>query len=135
MCDDGVAVRVCENIKDSLAKNNIEVIIGETDFEYCLSNIEDGDFIFIIDAINSGKEVGEITIFPLKSKLYPGLSQHGCSLVDLVLLYNNSINGFVIGIEVKEIKFDFNLSDEINKKLGEIEKQVEKIITKKVFLK
>lgn len=128
MCDDGIAVRVCEDIKDSLIKNNIEVIIGETDFDYCISNIEDGDFIIIIDAINSGKNPGDITIIPLESKVYSGLSQHGYSLVDLIFQYYRNVCGLIIGIEISEIKFDLELSSKLKSELEKIESAIEENI-------
>lgn len=65
MGDDGIAIEIAKNIQGFLKKNNIEVIIGETDFEYCLSNIKKDDFLFILDAGYYGKKIGDITTLSL----------------------------------------------------------------------
>jgi hydrogenase maturation protease len=47
MGDDSIGIRVTQEILPSLKKDKIEVIFGETDVDYALSKIEDGDFLFI----------------------------------------------------------------------------------------
>ena len=51
--DDGIGVRLARNIKRRVDKDNIneiEVFIGETDYLYCLENINDDEFIIILDS-------------------------------------------------------------------------------------
>lgn len=134
MEDDGIGIEVLEKIKDKLKDKNIEVIIGETDAEYCISQIEDGDFIFIIDASCSEKPPGTITVVNIKNYSYKRkyYTQHNYNVVDLIKLYNKSITGFVIEIEVSSVSFNFGLSFELQKKLDQVSSQVLKSILSKV---
>ena len=66
MKDDGIGIRVAEIMKGELVKEDIETIIAETDFEYGLYAVQDGDFVIILDAIATGKKPGRITALPLE---------------------------------------------------------------------
>ena len=50
--DDGIGVRVVEKIKEEIKNisEDIDVIIGETDYLYCLNQIDEDDTIVIIDS-------------------------------------------------------------------------------------
>jgi hydrogenase maturation protease len=126
MEDDGVAIVVVEKIREELISNNIEVIIGETDFEYCISSIDEGDFLFIIDAADYGKNPGEITVFTLESYKYEKKSytQHSYSVIDLIKLYYKYVKGYIIGIEVSSVSFKLGLSKELESKIHLILKKV-----------
>lgn len=126
MEDDGVAIVVAEKIREELINNNIEVIIGETDFEYCISSIEEGDFLFIIDAVDYGENPGEVTVFTLESYKYEKKSytQHSYSVIDLINLYYKYVKGYIIGIEVSSVTFKLGLSKELESKIQLISKKV-----------
>lgn len=126
MKDDGIGIRVVEKLRESLEKNGIEVVIGETDFEYCISKIENEDLICIIDAAYSENPPGEITVIPIEKYSYESRldSQHGYSLITLLSLYHKTVKGYMIGIEVNEIDFDFNLSNYLKNNLDEISENV-----------
>jgi hydrogenase maturation protease len=132
MKDDGIGIRVAETIKDNLEKCGLEVIIGETDFEYCISKIEEGDFIYILDASYSDKIPGEITVIPIENYRHEGkqYSQHGYSFLNMIFLYYKDIKGYIIGIEISEIDYDLNLSDNLWSSLKEISENVLKEIMK-----
>ena len=130
MEDDGIGIVVLEKLRETLMKNNIEVIIGETDFQYCLSLIEDGDFVFFIDAVYYNKNPGELTVKPLeeyeyKKKYY---SQHSYNIVELIKLYYKAVKGYIIGIEIGRISFKFGLSKELEDNINIISKNVLKEI-------
>lgn len=130
MEDDGIGIVILQKLREALIKNNIEVIIGETDFQYCISLIEDGDFIFIIDAVYYNKSPGELTVrsideYTYKKKYY---SQHSCNIVDLIKLYYKNIRGYIIGIEIGKISFKFGLSKELEDNINIISKSVLKEI-------
>lgn len=134
MEDDGVAIVVVEKLKEKFIERNIEVIIGETDFQYCISSIEDGDYIFFIDAVYYGKKPGDITVIPLekyqhKKKYY---TQHSYSIFDLVKLYFKAIKGYIIGIEIGEISFSYGLSSTLDKNIDVISENVLKEINSKI---
>ncbi len=130
MEDDGVGIVVTEKIREELINNNVEVIICETDVEYCISSIEEGDFIFFIDATCYGINPGEITISTLENYKYEkkSYSQHSYSAVDLIKLYYKSVKGYIIGIEVSSVSFKLGLSDELESKIDIISKEVLKEI-------
>ncbi|MDD3225226.1 MAG: hydrogenase maturation protease [Clostridium sp.] len=130
MEDDGAAIIVVEKIQKVLLKNNIEVINAETDFEYCISLIEENDFIIFLDAAYYNKVPGELTVIPIekynsKKKYY---TQHSLSIIDLVKLYYKNVRGYIIGIEVAEVNFKLGLSRELKGKIDSISKNVLKEI-------
>ena len=94
MGDDGIALKVLENIdkdikklkEDEKVNQEIEVIIGETDFMYSLDKIDDYDFVIILDSTALGVEPGRVTVLSLKEyKKYLNYeSQHGINLVDML---------------------------------------------------
>lgn len=134
MEDDGVAIVVLEKLKKKLIKRNIGVVIGETDLGYAISSIEDGDFVFFIDAVYYGRKPGEITVTSLKKYKHKkkNYSQHGYSAMDLVKLYFKAVKGYIIGIEVAEIDFKYGLSSILKDNIDIISKNVFKEITSRI---
>lgn len=122
MSDDGIGIRILENIKDSLKVHGIDTFIGETDFEYCISVIQDGDYIFIIDASMLGKNPGTITIIPIDeySNLKNRNFQHSCSFSDLLYIYHKSVNGYIIGIEIEKIYMGIDISKHLHESIQQI---------------
>ncbi|OAA87297.1 hydrogenase maturation protease [Clostridium ljungdahlii] len=133
MEDDGIGIRVLENIRDELAHNHIESIIGETDVEYCISQVKDDDFIFIIDASYNGKVPGTITVVNLEDYKYKKkyYTQHSCNFIDIIGAYYKSLTGFIIEIEAASISFKFGLSNNLQNKL----KAISKDVLKNIFLR
>lgn len=131
MCDEGIAIKVAERICDNLKEIKIETIVGETDAEYCIDKINENDFLFILDATYYGISPGSITIIPL-SEMYTNYSdlysQHEVNLVHSLKTCGKNVDGFVVGIEICEIKFDTNLSKVLNTKFNTICKKVHNII-------
>ena len=134
LCDDGIGVRVAEEVKDVVEKNyNAKVIIGECDYLYCLDNIKRDDFVVIIDSAYFGKKPGEVFFIPLpfcdkfisKSK-----DSHSESFIKVIRKEFPEINGAFIGIEISEIKYYLDLSNELRNKFKDICDTVLKIINK-----
>lgn len=120
MGDDGIALIVADKIKEKLKDMNIEVIIGETDFDFCLDFIDKEDFIILLDSTHFNIEKGSITLLPLDS-LYQSKNfffSHSLSLLHYLLIYN--IKGNFIGIEVENIDFTNRLSPSLYKNLDNI---------------
>lgn len=125
MGDDGLAVHIMEKLSKRFEKDSIEVIIGETDFQYCISRIEEVDYIVIIDATWFGIEPGTVTINSLKDiyKLNAKqslFSQHGYSLIKALKTCYKSIDGLLIGIEGKNFDFTLSLSSHLEASLDNI---------------
>lgn len=123
MMDDGIGARVAEAIKEKLQENNVTVLIGETDVQYCLDEIRPGDVLVVIDSMMQVKEPGSIEFFSLhdaiksRGKLH---SQHDFSLLDAVSLIYPEIQGYLIGIEAAEIGFGAELSNALGKRFEHI---------------
>jgi len=84
MGDDSIGIKVLEEISQELDKKNIEVIFGETDIDYGLSKIDEGDMLFIIDSTYFNIDPGTVTFTPIEKaknqlQLY---SQHQHSLIN-----------------------------------------------------
>ncbi|MDF2677782.1 MAG: hypothetical protein K0Q97_2109 [Bacillota bacterium] len=122
MGDDTIGIKVAEELSEKLINEKIEVVFGETDFEYALSKIDDGDLIFIIDSTYFELIPGTVTFTSINDlSLGNNLtSQHQPSLIHLIKLYGKNIKGFVIGIEIDKIEFSTELSETLKRKLNQI---------------
>lgn len=125
MGDDGVALHVLANIRNKIKEfsKEIEVIIGETDFLYCLNKINNNDFVIIIDSTYLGLKSGEVTLLPFEeSKKFfnkPNY-QHNINLIYVLINNKSNIKGYIIGIEAYNVDFSTNLSDVLNDKFEKI---------------
>ena len=68
MGDDGIALLIAERLRTFFGENGIEVILGETDFEYCMDKVEEGGLILILDATRFGIDIGKVTLHHLKEQ-------------------------------------------------------------------
>jgi hydrogenase maturation protease len=134
MGDDGIAIYIARELEEKLRKKGIRVIIGETDFQYCLDRIEETDTIILLDATYYGKKPGSITVESIKdiykiNSKQSLFSQHGYSLISSLKNYHKNLEGLVIGIEGNSFDFDLSLSSSIEKEFQSICEEVEKICT------
>lgn len=130
MGDDGVGIHIVEKIRDNFCENKVDFIIGETDANYCLEEINKDDFVIIIDAMCSGTVPGTITTMKIQevTDRRVSCSQHEISLIQLIKMYNKSLEGFIIGIEISSIDLRESLSHELNKCFNRICCDVSEII-------
>jgi len=126
MKDDVIGIEVAKGIEERLLERGIEVIYAETDVQYGISNIQEDDYIFILDAAYYAREPGEITCLPLNTFISKkkGYSQHNYSFLDLLKLYYPSVKGEIYAIEVKEVEVGFGLSFVLQEKLEVISKEI-----------
>lgn len=126
MKDDAIALEVAKEIEEELLKKGVEVIYGETDFQYCIANTGEEDYIFILDAAQFGKSPGEVTFLPLGSfhTTNYGYTQHSYSFLDLLKLFYPKIQGEISAIEVHEVEFAYGLSPLLKEKLKDISKKI-----------
>lgn len=133
MGDDGIGIKVAEEISTQIMQEGIELIFGETDSDYALSKIDDGDLVFIIDSTYLDVNPGTVTFRPISdmmehnSQLY---SQHQPNLIQLLNTYGKKVEGFVIGIEVEKIDFNLEISDTLKNRLSQICKEVYDFVCK-----
>lgn len=131
MMDDGIAIAVMESIRNKLESMGIEVIIGETDFQFCFHLLKEDDFVIILDAVYSGAVAGNIHTYKLQDAItaYKETnSQHDMSIFDLMRLYPKPLKGYLIGIEIAEVEFGYELSQALRGKFKDICVEVERII-------
>ena len=131
MRDDAIAIEVAKEIEEELFEKGIEVIYGETDFEYCICRVSDDDYIFILDAAQFGKSTGEITFLPLNTfnSRKKGYTQHSYSFLDLLKIFYPQVQGEICAIEIEEVEFGIGLSTSLQGKLkGISEKILSKIV-------
>lgn len=131
MSDDGISIKVAEKLSPRLKQLPVELIYGETDIDYALGKIQDGDFLFIVDSTYLEIEPGSVTFTPISeaSGQYTQVySQHQPSLIHLLKLYGKSVEGYIVGIEAKEIDFSIELSDVLQERLPNICDEVYKFI-------
>lgn len=122
MGDDAIAIRAAEKLKTNLEKESVEVVIGETDIDYCIDSIKQADFIFILDSANTGKQVGEISVIGLEdlNNNFNKFSQHQINLLSEIKNINKKIGGYLIGVEINSPIFSLELSKEVKLKFGDI---------------
>jgi hydrogenase maturation protease len=129
MKDDGIAIAVTEFLKDKLESSGIEIIFGETDYQYCFNSLNDDDFIVILDALYMEEDPGSIHIFNLND-LKPDKidTEYDMSIFDFMKLYSRSFNGYLIGIETAEVDYGNELSPVLSKKFYDICLNIENIV-------
>lgn len=134
--DDGIGVRLARNIKRRVDKDNIneiEVFIGETDYLYCLENINDDEFIIILDSTYFGINPGKIIFKKLEEcdkLISKEITAHETSLLSLVRLEKTNVNGYFIGIEIDSIEYSLELSNILQKRFNSIYDEVYEFIVK-----
>lgn len=131
MKDDGIAIEVAENLRERLKGYNIELLIGETDYESCFYHLKKEDFVVIIDAISIGAESGSIHMFKLEEVLSQPSDynmQHDMNIIELIKLYNMPLKGYIIGIEAADIGIGKELSPILREKFPQICSTIENVI-------
>lgn len=123
--DDGVGVRVVEKIKEEIKNisEDIDVIIGETDYLYCINQIEDDDTIVIIDSTYLDIKPSYVSYFDFKDCnrfIRYFNSQHESNLVKSLLIEELNIKGYLIGIEISKVDFSLELSKPIKDNFNNI---------------
>lgn len=134
LCDDGVGVEVSRliNIPTGGFAYQGEIFVGD-----CISEIEEGDMVIIIDAIMLGKKPGDVislTFNQCEKYFPPQAFCHDASLLYSILYSNIKVTGYLIGIQIARIDYKEGLSEVISSKLGEIVDKVNSEV-KKICMK
>ena len=133
MGDDAIGIKVLEELSLKLMNKDIELLFGETDNEYAISEIEDGDLLFIIDSTYFNLNPGTVTFTSINELSIANSlnSQHQQSLIHLVKLYGKDIKGFIIGIEVEKVEFSTEISEILKLNLQQICEEIYNFIMNK----
>lgn len=131
MGDDGAAIAAAEKLCDELEVEGIRVIIGETDAAYCLSFINEGDIIIILDASISDRTWGTIWQLPLRNALdncNQSQFQHDADLLKIMKGSGLSLSGLLICIEAADISQRWGLSQELQSQMTRMCLEIKEII-------
>jgi hydrogenase maturation protease len=122
MGDDGIAVFLARLLEAELLALGIEVIYGETDIGYCITRVEDGDYLILLDGACLGKQPGEISLLPLCSAAAEetGMTQHGIRFIDLLALYYPRLEGMILAVEAADLSFRYEISAILMDRVHEI---------------
>ncbi|MBU3112810.1 hydrogenase maturation protease [Clostridium lacusfryxellense] len=127
MMDDAVAILILEKIENFLQAKGIETIIGETDVDFCYSELNEVDIFYIIDSTYYGNTPGTLTfkrLDDMKMNRGKNKSIHSLGLIDLINVYKMNIKGYFIGIEIADININIGLSHILQGKINFISKKI-----------
>ena len=133
MSDDGVAIAAAEELRDELVGAGIHVIIGETDVAYCISCINDGDTLIILDASVSERPWGTIWQLPLDIALNncnQNQFQHDADLINQLKMKKWRLSGLLICIEAADISQGWGISQGMLSQMPRICSEIKNIILK-----
>ncbi|UFH66018.1 hydrogenase maturation protease [Clostridium cadaveris] len=136
MGDDGIGVKVVDVLEKKMKNIGIEFIKAETDVDYALDNIKDGDFLFIIDSTSDAMaKYGEIIEISLEEAVNnkKSLSIHNVSLISEISSLNIKVNGIILAIKAASIEFNIELSMELKNKFSTICNTIYGLIEKNIF--
>lgn len=131
MMDDGIGVSVVKELELRNTDSEIRYIIGETDVDFCIDEMEKSDYVIIVDAAFLGVEPCTVRTFWLKDVLdetYLSPFIHDMNLTHAMKRYNYMGEGVLIAIEACKIKYSIKLSQEMEKNFPTIIDEVEEII-------
>lgn len=136
MCDDGIALKVIDYIREDIEKLNLGVkcIKAETDLNFAIDSIENDDFIFIIDSTLIGIDCGQLTQISLgKVDKYfkNSFSSHNMSLLSSLDKLEIKVHGIIIGIEASKVEVGLGISNQLEKRFNKVCTEVYKIIKEK----
>lgn len=131
--DDAIGVYVTEKIKKDFVnlQKQISVIIGETDYIYCLNEINKDDVVIVIDSIYTNKNFGDVSVFNIKECeefFLSNISAHEINLINALINEEKNVEAYLIGIEIKEINYSLELSETLKEKFSNICSEVTKNI-------
>lgn len=131
MRDDGAAIAAAEELYDELMAEGVQVTIGETDVEYCLSHVSKGDIIIIMDASISGRPWGTVWHMPLHNALNncnKNQFQHDADLLNALNMKELHLSGLLICIEAMDISQGWGLSDAMQCQMPRMCSEIKNII-------
>ncbi|HBI04978.1 MAG TPA: hydrogenase maturation protease, partial [Paenibacillaceae bacterium] len=131
MMDDGIGIYLTEELQGRNKEPRITYLVGESDIDFCLDQMEDEKFLIILDAVYTDKPPGTVSLFSLAdlSQHQPlQLSPHNLHLFHMFSQKNCSIKGLLIGIEPHDINFHLGLSPVLLEKWLTILQKVETLI-------
>ncbi len=133
MMDDAIGIKIVESLEEDLEQLGFSIVIGETDIDYTLNEINEGDFIIIVDSSLIGEDPGTISVSSLKNIKEYNEKTYSLHQMSLVKVLSGSellkIDGLLITIEASEINFGMELSKILKNKFKTIKNKILEEIT------
>lgn len=137
--DDGIGVKVTEYIKRKLEfdecnelvdKNkkivsvkDMEFIIGETNLKYCLNNVDNDDFVIVIDGTSFDFKPGHVSKLSFEecdNFICDGKYDYSDNLIKILRKEHSNVKGYLIGIEIEKLDNSLELSPKLSKDFNNI---------------
>jgi hydrogenase maturation protease len=124
--DDGIGVRIVEELKKEIKNPEIEFFLGETVPENLIKKINElkPKRVFIIDAVDFSGNTGDVML--IENQKGSGFT-HKLSYNLFSKLLNCEVK--ILGIQPKDIDYGEELSDELKKKMNQIKTNIVKLIS------
>lgn len=131
--DDAIAIEVAENLKNKLIEKDIDVLICNTDYEFCFESINEDDYLIILLAAHSDKNTGSLQLCKISDavqfykKSIPA-NPFNLNIFNLMNLFHLSYAGYIISVNVKDVSFGSGLSKELENDFIQICRKIELLI-------
>lgn len=137
MMDDGIGIYLVEELIKKQDDYKIKYVVGESDVDFCIQQIENASSVIIIDAVMSDGQPGDVTVYPLDHLAAFHLldfTQHNLHLFQVLYQLKDTIHGYLIGVEPYEITFNLGLSRKIEDRWHHIVQNVKDAMDKLINL-
>lgn len=116
--DDAVAIEVAESLKNKLREKGIDLLICNTDYEFCFESVNEDDYLIILHASHSGKKPGSLQLYKISEvveyyKTNNPVNPFNLNLFNLMNMFHISYSGYIISVNVKDVSFGIGLSNEL----------------------
>ncbi|MDF2947129.1 MAG: hydrogenase maturation protease [Bacillales bacterium] len=131
MMDDGIGIYLVEQLSKLNNSPHMSFLIGESDIDYCISQIMNATYVIVVDAVLSNTNPGDLTVYPLANlheHQFLDISVHNFHLLQSLYQQKESIKGYLIGIEPYEITFHNGLSKTLSERWNSILQDVSQTI-------
>jgi hydrogenase maturation protease len=128
--DEGVGVHVAQALLKTTAPDGVTVLDVGTAVLDALFDLDEADFVIVIDAVVAGGAPGTVYRVPFEQMLHPEMipSMHGFDLSRVLALTGRQTSPeiLVIGVEPATIDWSLELSPEVRNALPAVIDQVKK---------
>ncbi len=129
--DDAIGVLMVEQLNETFSLPNVEYIIGETDYIYCLNEIDESDVVIIIDGSYFNTTPGTVTCQTLQTAAKQRTclaTPHELNLIQTLQQECPTREAYVIGIEISSVDWGIELSPCLQHQWSTIEQTVKQTL-------
>jgi hydrogenase maturation protease len=139
-CDDRIGLMIAEHLRKILPEQ-VEVILHNSDGLSLIDVWKNFDCVYLLDAVNSGGDPGQVYRFDAIAQQLPGnffkkYSTHSFDIPATIALAKNLNNLpeelIIYGVESKNFGMGSHISDEVRKAGSKVSRYIKKEIEKAV---